>query len=271
MCSSRTSAPDSPILSELLQLDESLRTMDKTRFWFTGNNFYGGRSNFQRIKSIIPSTVAERRGTISATLALHLLEYLCNEKFPQITRLRKTDHDLRMIRNVPWAWRRRFMAIKPARSKLDKGGGAGVPIEHCFNIVFRSRWHYDRRSVVQHLHYDSLSNLIYVLDRLPTLLKHAAEDKDLIAFVSRHTIFPQQAFHIPRLRERAQNAVNVYLAKFPQAANPPPIPLPECFVEGPDERWEHKLGRLWDKICILFPHFLAFLVYICFFWVTFFA
>jgi hypothetical protein len=235
--------------------------MDKTRFWFVWYEPEEAIFRFKHIKSIMTPTIAERRGTIIATLALHLLEYLCNQRFPQITRLRKTNYDSGVTRNAPWARRRRFMAIKPSQSKLYKSDAeTGVPIEFCFNDIHRSqwlRWHFDPLSAI---HYDSIFNLLYVLDRLPTLLKHAAEDNDLIAFASQHTIFPQQAFHFPGLTTRAQNAINAYLAKF--AANPPVIPLPEYV--GPDKRWEYKLGSPWNRIFVLFPHFLAFIVFICF-------
>jgi hypothetical protein len=165
------------------------------------------------------------------------------------------------------------MAIKRSPPKLDKDDlRAGVPIELCLDNTrardFQWFWKWeffedqaqDRRP---------LSNLIYVLDRLPTLLKHAAENHDLITFASQRTIFPQQAFCFPRLRKRAQNALNAYLTRFP--ATPPAIPVPEYRSEGPGEHWERKLRIPWDRISISFPRILAFSVYICFLWVTCFA
>jgi hypothetical protein len=158
------------------------------------------------------------------------------------------------------------MAIKRSRSKLDKDyAGAGVPIEWCFNSRVRLRYYQPDI----HQHGQSLFNFIYALDRLPTLLKHAAENEDLITFASRHTIFPKQAFHFHRLKKRAQNAVNAYLARFPP--HHPAIPASEHFGEEPDRRCGHRPGSPWDTIFLLFPHLLAFVVYIFFFWVTFFA
>jgi len=260
MCSSRTYARCGRALNKLLRLDQSLCEMDQTRFWFACDATV--RFNFQHIKLTIPSTVTDRRGIILATLALHLLEYLCDQRFPQITRLRKTNYDSGMIRNAPWMWRQRFMATRPPRAKHD--ARTAVPIELCFNFVgffYRPDTYEERQSLL---------NLIYALDRVPTLLKHAAENEDLIMFASRHTIFPPQAFYFPRLRRRAQNAVNAYLAKFP--AHPPAsISLSEHFGEGHDERCGHRPRNPWDRICVLFPHLLAFLVYICFLWITCFA
>ena len=165
------------------------------------------------------------------------------------------------------------MAVKPSSwSKLDKDSArkAAVPIEF-FDIGWdrRVRWHYYQASAVQLRHSESLSNLIYALDLLPAMLKHGAENDDLITFASQRTIFPQQAFHFPQLKKRAQNAVNAYLAKFPPT--PPTTPLPEYFGERPDKRSEREQGGPWGTVCILFPHFFALLVYICFLWVTCFA
>jgi hypothetical protein len=158
------------------------------------------------------------------------------------------------------------MAINPSRSKLDKDDArAEVQIDLLLNNVRRLRQIHWGFFHVQLPDRQLILNLIYIVDRLPTLLKHAAENEDLITFVSRRTIFPQQAFCFPRLRKRAQKAVNAYLARFP--ATPLAIPL----LESSDERREGNLGKPWDRISILFPHFLAFLVYLCFLWVTFFV
>jgi len=226
-------------MSQLIQLDESLYEMDKTKFRFAWSDLEEEGSTFRHIKSIMPSTMAERRGAILATITLHLLQCIRKQKFPQITRPWKTDNNLRPIRNAPWTLQQRFMAIKSLQSELDKNdASAAVPIEYCFDR--NVRWYFlDKMGLSRDC--KTLFSLIYVLDRLPTFLKHAAENDDLIIFARRHTIFPQEAFHFPQLLKHAQKAVNAYFAKFP--ATPPANLLPESFSEGPYKRSESKLHR----------------------------
>jgi len=262
MCSPRASISFGPRVSELLQLNESLLTMDKTRFWLTWGELAWARSKCQRIlKPIVLSTVAERKGTILATLALHLVEYLWKQRIPQHTRLCKPDYDSRMIRHAPWRWRQRLMAIQPSRSKLERDDARARVPKWCFSV----RFHCYQPGRVIHRR-ELLSNLIYALDHLPALLKHAAENDDLITFASRHSIFPQQAFRFPQLRKQAQNAVNAYLFRF--LGNSPAVPFTNSITDGPDEHWQNKPGSAWDRITNLFSYVL---MYICFLWVTWFA